>query len=192
MSVFGLIRGFRSSDSTAQPLRLDKATNTIQIIDYEHHEIHAGSHFEIADSVNISINNVREIRITAHNSTKWVHLTFSLSVVAETEVYLYEDVTLVTAGSAITPINNDRNSTTASVTVVDYIDNSSVANANSDTTVSGYIDHVIMGAGKNAGFALRAEEIILKQGKIYSLRFIANAAGFVNYKLQWYEHTNIA
>ena len=192
MSAFGLIRGFRSSDSTAQPIRLDKATNTIQTIDYAHHEIHAGSHFVIVDSVTLAINNTRDIRITTPDTTKWAHLTFSLSASSETEVYLYEGVTIVTAGSAITPYNSDRNSATASTLTADYIDNTSVANANSDTTVSGYIDHVIIGAGRNAGFSMREEEVILDQNKIYSFRFIANAAGYINYKLMWYEHTNIA
>lgn len=59
MSNIGLIRGFRSSDSTAQPLRLDKATNTLQIIDYAHHEVHSGSSFVVCDTVACNTTTIK-------------------------------------------------------------------------------------------------------------------------------------
>ena len=34
------------------------------------------------------------------------------------------------------------------------------------------------------------EEIILKQNTIYCFRAIANAAGYVNYDMEYYEHAN--
>jgi hypothetical protein len=49
------IRGFRSSDGTSQPLRLDQVTNSIQTIDYAHHEIHAGSQQFAIERVTITV-----------------------------------------------------------------------------------------------------------------------------------------
>lgn len=181
----------KTGDATYQTPRLDSATHSIQTIEYEHHEIHAGSHFEITNLVDLAINAVRDIRIVTQNTTKWAHLLFEVSVESETDVILYEGVTISAAGTGITPTNNDRNSLTASVMTVTYEDNASVANADTDTPTAGatVIYRTVLGAGKNAG---ADKEFILKQNTAYSLRFIANTAGYVNYNLEWYEHINKA
>ena len=36
---------FLDQDGKVRYIQLDTTTNTIQMIDYEHHEIHAGSHY---------------------------------------------------------------------------------------------------------------------------------------------------
>ncbi len=73
-----------------------------------------------------------------------------------------------------------------------YIDNSSVANANADTVVASgtLIEEGIIGSGKTAGISSRARELILKQNTNYTVRFVASSAGYVDYDLEWYEHTN--
>ena len=38
------------TDSDGIPSEVDNTTHTLQTIDYEHHEIHAGSHFFYTDS----------------------------------------------------------------------------------------------------------------------------------------------
>ncbi len=171
---------------------IDSATNTLQFISYEHHEIHSGSHFTVADVVDLSINNVFDIQITTPNTTKWTHFTFQLTTEAETEWHFYEGVTINTAGTAEMVYNNDRNSANASTLVVNGITNTNLANANADTAVAAATDllHGISGAGRTAGADTREREIILKQNTIYSLRFIATAAGYIDYTLEWYEHTN--
>jgi hypothetical protein len=65
--------------------------------------------------------------------------------------------------------------------------------ANGDTNVSGatLIESGISGAGKNAGDAMRENELILKQNTLYCLRATATAAGYINFKMEWYEHTNV-
>jgi hypothetical protein len=187
-----LINGFRSSDSTIHPLRMDKATNSLQVMEFAHHEIHDGDHYEISDLVDLSINNVRDIRITTPDTAKWAHFEYEIACESETEIYLYEDITEITTGTVIAVFNNNRNSAKTPAVTANYIDNTSVANANSDTTVSTYIEHFILGAGKTGGATTRENEIILDQNKKYNIRLIATAAGYVNYKLTWYEHTSIA
>lgn len=171
---------------------IDPSTEALIIMQQDHHEIHVGDNYEVTNVVDLAINNVRDIRITTPNTTEYGHFIFGLQCENETEYYLYEAVTIVTAGSSITPLNNNRNSGNSSSMTVDYIDNTSVANADSDTTVAGSttLKHGIIGSGQDGGEDSHDREIILKANTVYCVRMIANAAGYVNYDLSWYEHTD--
>jgi len=186
MSFFGLIRGFRSSDSTAQPLRLDKATNTIQTMSYEHHEIHAGSAFTISYSADIANGANLDLLIVTPDTTKWAHLTYDLDVELESDINIYEAAT-ATAGSAIVAYNRDRNSATTATVVV-------TSTPTSITTGTTIIRSYHLGSGRSSGGGERGtHEFILKQNTKYLFR-ITNSTTNNNYmsvKLDWYEHTNI-
>jgi len=179
-------------DEDGYPASVDDSTETLQIIQYEHHEIHSGSHYLIDDVVDLAINNVMDIRITTPDTTKWGHFTLAIECESETEWFIYEDVAITTVGTAKTPINNNRNSLNASGLAFDMITNGSLTDANADTDLTGATElrHNITGAGKNAGVTARNNEKILKQNTIYCVRFISNTAGYVNYSFNWYEHTN--
>lgn len=185
-----IIQGY--TGTTFQYPRIDSATFSLQTVDYEHHEIHSGSHFYIEDVSDIAINNVFDVQWTTPNTTTWAHFTFELNCEAETEWYIYEAPTINTNGTAMTPINNNRNSSDTSQMAVSSISNTSVANANADTQVSAAteIAHGIVGAGKNGGLINRSNEIILKQNTIYCYRAIANIAGYTNFRMSWYEHAH--
>lgn len=43
----------KTSDDSYQAARLDKATHSIQTIDYAHHEVHDGRHFMYTDHVEL-------------------------------------------------------------------------------------------------------------------------------------------
>jgi hypothetical protein len=169
----------------------DESTRAVNTVDYSHHEIHEGSTYEYKEVVDLAINNVRDIQITTPNTTKWGHFTFRFTTESETEWHLYENVTINTPGTSYTPINSNRNSANTSDLTVAYIDNTSAANANADTAVAGatQILHGISGAGRDSGLYSHEHEIILKQNEDYTVRFDASAAGFVDYHLDWYEHT---
>lgn len=172
---------------------IDRSTNTLQFITYEHHEIHAGSHFFIEDVGELAINNVYDIQFTTPDSTIWSHLTFKLDCESETEWFIYEGATINTAGTSVTPINNNRNSTKTSVNTVAMINNGSLTDANADTDVSGatLLGKGIVSSGKsNLGNDTRDNEIILKQNTTYCLRAVATAAGYIDFLLSWYEHQN--
>lgn len=192
MSLWKLLTAAYNAAGDSARVRIDPATSSLQVVDYDHHEIHSGSHFEIVGNVNLSVNNVLDIQITTPNTDKWAHLSTVLSVESETNIYIYENVTINTAGTSVTPLNNNRNSVNTSGLTFATITNTSVANANADTAVAGatQLANLIIGAGKDAGSDSRGREIILKQNEDYSIRFIANSAGYVNYNLQWYEHTS--
>ena len=171
---------------------IDSSTNTLQTITYEHHEIHSGSHFFVEDVVDLAINNVFDFQWTTADVTAWDHFTFMLNCEAETEWYIYEGATINVAGTTVNCINNNRNSATVCNATLASISNTSVANANADTAVAGAteIAHGIIGAGRDGGVISRDTEIVLKQNTVYCMRAIANAAGYTNFLVEWYQHAD--
>lgn len=171
---------------------VDASTAALMTVDYEHHEIHSGSHYFIQDVQDLAINAVIDVQFTTPNTAKWSHFVFRLECESETEWYIYEGATISAAGSSVTPINNNRNSSNTSGNTIAIQSNSSLANANADTDVSGATElaHGIIGAGRDSGIRGRAQEIILKQNTIYCMRAVANAAGYVDFTMEWYEHTD--
>jgi hypothetical protein len=183
----------RISNTAIRPLRADSSTHSIQIIDYEHHEIHSGDHYFVAGVQDLAINNVLDFTWQMPNTTKWIHWTFNLKTESETLWYVYETAVATNPlANAVTPYNSDRNSANTSGTTMKFEKQTNLAGANADTDVTGATAILtgISGAGKDAGFEDRASEIILKQNTLYCLRAVATAAGYINFNMQWYEHTN--
>ncbi len=183
------INAFRSSDSTYQPLRLDKSTNSIQTIDYEHHEIHAGSHFLYTDSVELDNAVAQDYMITTPNTTKWAHMTFLASGSAITTVQVYEAGDR-TGTTGQTLYNSDRNRLTAS--------GLTIHKGQSGGTTDGSLiwqrkSGAAAGASRTGAEATRNGELILKQATKYILRITSGTNdNLTNLQLEWYEHTNIA
>lgn len=193
LTAVNLFARWGSGSGEIDELRMDKSTNSLQIVDYEHHEVHAGSHFFIDDVADLAINNVFDMQFTTPDTAKWGHFTFTLNSEAEVEWYVYEGASITTPGTPYTPNNNNRNSENASVMTVGIAESASLAAANAITDVTGakQLRHGIIGAGKqNAGTDERGKEVVLKQNTTYVFRAIANAAGYVNFDLNWYEHTD--
>jgi len=190
------INGYRSSDGTSQPLRLDKSTNSLQIVDYEHHEIHSGSHFFIVSYADLSINQVLDFTFLTPNSTKWVHWLFLLSTKSETNWLVYESAVATNAlANAVTILNSNRNKTaTTSDSTLKFEVQANLVAANADTDVTGatLLLSGISGDGRDSGQYDRGHELILKQNTLYCFRAIASVAGYINFDMQWYEHTDIA
>ena len=208
MSVFGLIRGYRSSDATAQPLRLDKATNSIQTIDYEHHEIHAGSAFtcHFSQTSPTAVGEMTMIAFNTPNTTKWIHILAAFSSTAASTAAIYEVADLdVDEGTDLTIYNHDRNSTTPSV--VSTIETTpeagkatsytvaQAAGATLSTAIPLYLRYLGAAlAGADTGGETRANnEFILKQATQYAFVITNTTAddNTHNIVLNWYEHTNI-
>lgn len=180
-------------DTDLDPIVIDGNTSTIVIIPFPHHQIHEGNSFDIQEVVDLPNGNVRDLQITTPNTTQWTHLTFIFYTESEVEWYLYEDVNIILAGANHVVENANRNSLNAPTLLVNYIDNANVGAANADTAVIAalMLYHGISGAGKDAGdFVEHTHEIILRQNEDYTLRFIANVAGYVSYHLDWYERAN--
>lgn len=181
-------------DSVGRTPKIDSTTKSLMTIDYAHHEIHSGSHFFVVGYQDLTINQVLDFTWQMPSGTKWTHWVWDLATESETLWLIYEGAVETNAlANAITPLNSDRNSLTASGTTMRYEIQANLTAANGDTNVTAatLIKSGISGAGKGgSGVAGRDSEIILKAGTPYCLRAIATAAGYINFDMEWYEHTN--
>ena len=162
-------------------------------IDIEHHEIHEGGHYFVDGVQDIAINHVLDFTWLMPDTARWIHWTWNLACEAETIYQVYEGAVATNPlANLVTPNNSNRNSTKTSGTVMRFEDQATLAAANTDTdvTTATLIQTGIIGAGRTAGAANRTHEIIMKQNTLYCLRATASAAGYQNFTMQWYEHTD--
>ena len=176
-----------TSDGHLVDLRADNSTYVLEVIDYAHHEVHAGSHFMYTDAVTLASAGTQDYLITTPNTTTWAHMTFALDGSAITQWQLYEGAdkdgtTPQTVG------NNNRNSATAATTTVHK--------GTSGGTTDGTLLWLYKGgsatqqsrSGTDSG---NTQEIILKQNTKYILRVTSGTAdNLTNVKLEWYEHVS--
>ncbi len=177
----------------------DSATGVTMGLDYPHHEIHAGSHFFNEFAYDLPANDWIDIRFTTPDTTKWSHFLALIRTQEEGLYELYEDAPILTAGTSLTAWNSNRNSATASgILSFDYIINTSEANANLDTDISGAdkLRYSLLGSnqGNLSGESRNDNEIVLKQDTSYLIRVNNRVAQvrYVSWLLDWYEHTNAA
>jgi len=198
MSLWKLIKArWGASAGETSDVRLDAVTEALINIEYEHHEIHDGSHFFFNGYQDLASGNVLDFTWLMPNTTKWTHWTWNIDAEDELSWMTYENVLATNPlANVVTPLNNNRNSGTSSGTTMKYELQADIAAANADTDVSG---GTLIGSGKTksggiftagGGSGERDNELILKQNTLYCLRFVAASAGFMNFALRWYEHTN--
>lgn len=172
---------------------LDESTRALVSVSYEHHEIHEGDHYYVSSVQDLANSNVLDVQFTTPDTTKWSHFVWSFETESETAWYIYEGATISQAGTSLTAINNNRNSANTSGNTIAYHLNANLAAANADTSVVGatLLSSGISGSGKNSlGGDKRENEVILKQNTVYCLRAVANAAGYIDFLMEWYEHTS--
>lgn len=167
------------------PAEIDNATNTLQIIEYEHHEIHSGSHFNYCDySLNEGSGNTIEFVMTTPNTSKWIHLILESYSSEGATIELYEGASGISGGTTITPRNNNRNSSNTSD--VTFIKDPTTITSDG-TRASGFL----AGGGRTAGFVKRGNEFVLKQNETYLVRITSLAvSNDISWCAEWYEHTN--
>ena len=177
-------------DEYGRYVKTDYSTGAMNIIDYPHHEIHAGSHFfcSIYDS-DVDTAAPKYFRITTPNTTKWGHLLLSYVSVGSGIWEFFENPTISDAGTSKTIYNSNRNSAnTATLTVYEN------AKTTSDgtklfTDLTG--DNGVGGVRMN-GNSSRDNEIVLKQNEDYILKFTPDADNAkVVIDIEFYEHTNL-
>jgi len=155
-------------DGVSVPLTADGVSRAIPTIDYAHHEIHAGSSFVYSGAFDLSISNVIDVRITTPNTDKWAHFLLEFSTEVAYQWAFYEGATITNTGTAYVPTNMNRNSTGVAGVAIDYISNTSLANANLDTGIGAatIILQGFTGSGRTGGSSSLREEIILKKNTI--------------------------
>lgn len=183
--------GLSSNDGAK--LGYDSLTNTLNVISYEHHEIHSGRSFSYHHFG--SLNTGGEINITfkTPTGTRLPHVIDMVDSTAAAE-FMLEEAPTVTAGTGtnVTPVQKNRSSSNTSV----LFNVDSTPAQNSITTNATIIASGVMlindsiGQGQQEGGENRAiNEFVLKADTIYSYRVISAAnSNKVRIRLEWYEH----
>ena len=187
MSLIKTIYG-KISDTVSRAIRIDSSTHSVQVLGYEHHEIHAGSHYFVAGFTTLDDLDTLDFAMSTPTGSVEMHMRFTFSAVKEAQFYIYENLNSDWDGTPVTPINNNRNS-----------GNSSGATLQSDPTVNapgtilfsqslGLVGNALSERG---GAFENQEEMVLKTNSTpYLFRFVSGDDGnIVSYKGYWYEHT---
>lgn len=177
----------KTSDTLRQIPRLDATTHTMQMIDYEHHEIHAGSHFFYTDKNTLADTATVVYLITTPNTTAWAHMVFSITGSAITTVDIYEGADR-NGTTAQTVYNSNRNSLTAATTTI----HKAISGGTTDGTLIWTRMSGSATQQSRSGMEMtRGAEKILKQATKYLIRITSGtASNLTNIQLDWYEHTN--
>lgn len=173
--------------SNGRGIAVDGPTNTLQTIDYAHHEIHGGSHYLIENFISTGSGDVTTFGVTVPDSEQWPHIRWSISAGKSAEFEVKESAAF-SGGSAITPVNNNRNSTKTSTLAV--VSGPSVTDTGTSllrvafgVTGAGFFNP---GSGGEGG---RENELILKRNTKYLFQITSNtASNVISYHAFWYEH----
>ena len=166
---------------------IDASTETLQTIEYEHHQIHAGSHFYICSFETLADNASVDFAVTTPNTTKWAHMTFEIEGTSQTEFYVYEG-SAVAGGSATTPMNNDRNSAKTSDLTISKNPAVTTLGTMIFSQSKGFAGTTPSRASAE-GIVSRDREIILKQNTTYIFRITSRQAdNIISYCGEWYEN----
>lgn len=179
----------RIVDSNGMTPKIDNATSSLITIDYAHHEVHSGSHFFICGNSTLGSGDTLDFQITTGDTTRWVHITYSYENTQNLTMQVYEGANVTANGTAVTPINNNRNSTKVS-TISRIQTNGTVTSAG--TLLYSYSSGVAGNANSSrSGANERSNELILKQNTTYRFRFLSGGSGNIfAYCAEWYEHIN--
>lgn len=204
-----LLRGIlgKTGDDTFQTPRLDVSTHAWNMLEYEHHEIHAGSSFTAyyARTTDATDAHRSGIYLLTPDSAKELHMVVEFSASFAAFFSICEGVTIDlnegTNGVAI--YNRHRNS----INISSARDNATAHTANKVTTFTEVeiaaatftagttvrTEPIIAGGGpKPAGGSSRgSQEYILKKNTpyVFLLTNVGANANTHHILLDWYEHT---
>ena len=66
------------SDTETRTARLDASTNATTTVGYEHHEIHAGSHYFLCNYESLSNADVKDFTFITPDTAKEAHFIFAV------------------------------------------------------------------------------------------------------------------
>ena len=170
-------------------IRIDASTNSIQTIEYEHHEIHSGSSFHTSDVRNIDTTTFKW-QVTTPDSTKYSHIVFNVDCTGEMLALITEGSDR-TDGTALTEINRNRVGTpTVAGTIVTHTPTGGTTDG-ATTIYSKRSGATAVGSRTVAAGGSRGlNEFVLKPNTKYVISVTTYADVYVSLELEWYEHTD--
>lgn len=171
---------------------VNHSTQAAVVLDYEHNELHEGNHYFLAGTLTLdsASSDFVDFGVVTPNTTTWANMTFSVSSVGQTTFTVYEGASYAASdGTAVTPINNNRNS--ANTSVLTIVTNPGYTAASSDQLFQQIIGVSGGAALIKGGLIERNKELILKQNTQYAFRIASStAANQISYVAEWYEHAD--
>ena len=173
---------------------IDDSTNSLQTIDYAHHEVHDGRHYNCRNFTQLPTSGDRlSFSITTPNGSRWNHFSWEIEGTTQTEIRKWEGATL-SGGTAINCYNNNRNSTNTAETIIKLGTVISGAAPTSGTLLDAHskgLTSATPSKGSLTGGASREDEVILKSGTTYLFEIrTAGVDNIIDYTFKWYEHTD--
>ena len=99
-----------SSAGEIDEVRMDASTNSLQVIDYAHHEVHSGSHYYVEGYTTLGVSGTLYVKLTTPDSTEWSHFIWEINASGILTTTLDEDATGgMTGGSRAIIHANNRN-----------------------------------------------------------------------------------
>ena len=172
-----------------RPAALDASTHALEVINYDHHEIHGGSSFVCLDLRNVSTATFKW-QVTTPNSTKYSHMVFDLDCTGEMTVLVTEGSDR-TDGTALVELNRRRVGTPKVAGTI--VTHTPTGGTTDGTTV--LINHRSGSTGVgsktiSSGGLRGGNEFILKPNTKYVISVTTYADVWVTLDLDWYEHTD--
>ena len=191
-----LRKNFLTDESTGRVAKLDDMTDSVNIINYPHHEIHSASgfHAQVYGAAAAAVN----IAFATPAGTKRAHMIFSFASESSSHLTVQEGATWTTGtGTVVAPINQLRGSLNESILLEDDTDTpnwtaggvlTDVTNTDAGTalrTVYVFTDKKVGGDGAHD------QEIVLAPDETYQMTLTSDdGAKNLVLHLDWYEHTD--
>jgi len=173
--------------STNTTTAIDASTNAAIFVNYEHHEIHSGSHYFVRNFTTLANGGSINFCLNVSTGAKQPHILFSLESTGETTIEIYEDPMFVNDGITVNTFNNDRNSANTAGMLIQQDCTISDAGNMIATESFGIADNPNKAL---VGMARSDDEIILKNESYYIISIDSNSnANIVSWVINWYEHT---
>ena len=208
MSLWKLLTArWGSGAGEVDEVRIDASTNSLQTIEYEHHEVHAGSSFNvhIKNTTAATDNHRTLLGFETPNTTKYAHLIVSAACSHAAEVFLYEDVTIDDdEGTEVTILDRNRVTDNTSTMLsfenpavagqATWMDETEIAGANFSATRTLERFQMVAGGGPKAigGETRGSQEWVLKPNTKYAVvvQNVGANANLHEIHMDWYEHTD--
>ncbi len=189
-------------------VRIDAGSNSLQVIDFEHHQVHNGSAFTCTHTQDVSdINDRTIISFLTPDTAKYLHITAAASATAVALASIIEAPTITdNEGDSLTVFNRRRVGSPTATTVWDTSTDGdtqgqatffSIANMG-EVTGGLLLASIPLGASTSptksiGGLARAQQEWILKPDTLYAFEVKSlDASNNTHWlELDWYEHTDI-
>ena len=176
-------------DSAGKTIRFDASTDSMQTIDYAHHEVHSGSHYFVVGGESMDLSDVSWFSVDVPATDKEPHMTWGISSSKTLVFEVFEDSNAINGELIPARNSNRRSANTSGLTIRKNPGGTILASGEA-------IELSLFGAAggnkvqSTGGEASRETELILKSNTQYLFRITSyENTNLVSWRAAWYEHT---